>query len=86
MNSTIREIGIVRITINVARHLPRKKSTTRMTNIPANINVNIAIALWDADRLDLARFHEYRPVKATYLSSEFAKILVNTMEHYEIYS
>ena len=35
MNATISEIGMVRITIKVALHLPRKNNTTSTTKIAA---------------------------------------------------
>ena len=43
INATISETGIVRIIINVARHLPRKKITTSMTNIAAYSSVSVRL-------------------------------------------
>src|SRR4030042_6122637 len=40
MKAAIREIGMVRIMINVARHRPRKNITTSNTKIKANISVS----------------------------------------------
>ena len=42
---TIKEIGMVRITINVALHLPRKNSTTRITAIPAYIKLPVRLSI-----------------------------------------
>ena len=45
MNATISEIGIVSIIIKVALHLPRKNRTTRITKIPAYINVSVRLLI-----------------------------------------
>ena len=45
INATISDIGIVMMIIIVARHLPRKKSTTRITNNPANISVVVRLLI-----------------------------------------
>ncbi len=54
-------------------------------NYDFGVVVEIAMCLWDADRLDLARMHEYRPIKIEYLNSKFAKEFANSKEHYALY-
>ncbi len=42
MNETIKEIGIVKHIMKVARHLPRKNITTRITKMKANITASLS--------------------------------------------
>jgi hypothetical protein len=54
-------------------------------DLPETINPNIAMALWDSDRLDIVRLIEYRPIMLSHINTKTAKEFANTEEHMKAY-
>lgn len=55
-------------------------------DISDNVNPQIAMCLWDSDRLDLIRYLEFvSSIKTEYLNTNFAKSYANTPDHKQRY-
>ncbi|MBS3107344.1 HD domain-containing protein [Candidatus Woesearchaeota archaeon] len=53
---------------------------------PFLINIEVAMCLWDADRLDLLRVPKFKRIDLNYLNTEFAKKFANSEKHLSKYA